>query len=47
MGVSWLLLSESQIYRFYDKKVVICHPLCHNKYVEASGYTIEVPERHQ
>ena len=22
--------SESQIYRFYDKKVVTCHPLCHN-----------------
>ena len=23
----WLLASESRIYRFYDKKVVICHPL--------------------
>ena len=26
----WLLASESQTYRFYDEKVVICHPLCHN-----------------
>ena len=26
----WLLASESRIYRFYDKKVVICHSLCHN-----------------
>ena len=24
------LASESWIYRFYDKKVVICHPLCQN-----------------
>ena len=26
----WILASESQIYRFYVKKIVICHPLCHN-----------------
>ena len=25
-----VLASESRIYRFYDKKVVICHPLCYN-----------------
>ena len=26
----WLLASESQIYRFCDKTVVSCYPLCHN-----------------
>ena len=26
----WLLASESRIYTFYDKKIVICRPLCHD-----------------
>ena len=26
----WPLASERQIYRIFDKKVVICRPLCHN-----------------
>ena len=28
--LEWRLASESPIYRFYYKKVVICHPLWHN-----------------
>ena len=35
-----LSLARSQIYRFYEKKVVICHPLYQKlRNLGASGYT--------